>query len=57
MVFLCATLASEGCHLVLLSRDKKLEKATNKIKKIYKIKCLTIQGDVANPNVPKRSID
>ena len=53
--FSCAlALASEGCHLVLLSRDKKkLEKATNKIKKIYKIKCLTIQGDVANPNVPK----
>ena len=53
--FSCAlSLASEGCNLVLLSRDKKkLEKATNKIKNKYKIKCLAIKGDVANPTLPK----
>ena len=57
--FSCAlSLASEGCNLVLLSRDKKkLEKASNKIKKKYKIKCLSIEGDVANPNLPSQVLN
>ena len=48
-------LASEGCNLVIVSRDKKkLDKATNRIKKKYKIKCLAVEGDVSNPNLPSK---
>ncbi len=57
--FSCAmSLASEGCNLVLVSRDKKkLEKASNKIKIKHKIKCLSIEGDVANPSLPSQVLN
>ena len=52
--FACAqSLASHGCNLILVSRNKrKLERATNKIKTAYKIKCLFVVGDVADPKLP-----
>ena len=57
--FACAlTLASEGCNLVLVSRDrKKLEKASNKIKNKYKVRCLTIDGDVASPTLSSQVLN
>ena len=57
--FSCAlSLASEGCNLVLISRNKKkLKTAISKIKNKYKIKCLAIEGDVANPNLPSEALN
>ncbi len=57
--FACVeSLASEGCNIGMLARNKEtIDERCDYISSKYEVKCIPIQGDVSDPNIPEKALN